>query len=90
MIRKARALYSPAWLARYGRGLTPDEVRLVQAYRGVAALPSLQQDLLSFAAWLVLDRDSAMAAARVLRAAEGAKPYHWKCDDPSVTNGGGR
>lgn len=27
--------YPPRWLERYGRTLTPDEIRLVQAHRGM-------------------------------------------------------
>jgi hypothetical protein len=33
--KTARALYSRTWLAQYGQGLKRDEIRLVQAYRGL-------------------------------------------------------
>ena len=32
-----RPEYSQAWLARYGQGLSREEIRLVQAYRGLDA-----------------------------------------------------
>ena len=46
-----RPLYSSRWLSTYGRGLTRDEIRLVQGYRGLprkqqAALLQLLGDLI--------------------------------------------
>jgi hypothetical protein len=85
----AKPYMGRAWREEYGRSLTRDEIRLLQAYRGVAQKDGFQEHLLNFASALVIDRDPTVAAARVTRAAEQAEPYHWKCDEPAVTKEGG-
>jgi hypothetical protein len=49
-----RPFYSKAWLAKYGQTLNRDEIRLVQAYRGLS--PTDQQGLSILASRLVIER----------------------------------
>jgi len=49
-----RPEYPQRWLERYGRTLTGDEIRLVQAYRGIDA--DAQADLRHRSSLLVLSR----------------------------------
>lgn len=51
----------------YPRSLKPEEIRLLQAYRGLPA--ALREHLLMFASHLVVDRDARIAAERVVREA---------------------
>lgn len=48
-----RADFSPRWLERYGCTLTPDEIQLVQARRGLP--PAQQTHLNTYAAGLVVE-----------------------------------
>ncbi len=50
----ARHPYSKAWREAYGRGLTRDEIRLVQGYRGLSK--RTQGLVLTLVARLVLKR----------------------------------
>lgn len=59
---------SPQWLARYGRTLSHDEIRLVQGYRGLPR--HLQEHLRKYASGLVIEHASegrVLGAARELR-----------------------
>ena len=51
---RARHAYPKTWREAYGRGLSREEIRLVQAYRGLDA--STQDFLLAFASELVITR----------------------------------
>ena len=49
----------------YPKSLKPEEIRLLQAYRGLPA--ALQEQLLTFASHLVVDRDARIAAERIVQ-----------------------
>lgn len=69
--KKERSLHSKAWRERYGRGLTDDEICLVQASRGISR--ALQGHLLAVASCLVLAHAARHAAKRITRHANGSQ-----------------
>ena len=64
------------WREAYGRGMKREEVRLVQAYRGMSKAG--QERILALVSSVVLTSYAAL---------DETPPYVWKCDDPSVTGG---
>lgn len=54
--RRCSPLYSKRFLTSYGRGLIEDEIKLVQAYRGLPA--DRQNHLMAYASGLVLEHAS--------------------------------